>query len=117
MVTDRVEVIIAALEELKAREISICPVAELSSWFDTMIIAGATSNRHAVALAEKTMAQLKDMGMKVQGVEGLETGEWILLDTGSVIVHIMLPAVRQLYSLEQLWQVDFASAKQTTNEN
>ena len=99
-----------ALDDLKALNIATYRVEQITSWFDAMIIAGATSKRHAQALAENTMASLRDRGVRAYGVEGMETGEWILLDYGSVVVHIMLPEARELYRLEQLWLPQFGSS-------
>ena len=99
-----------ALDDLKAQNIDTYRVEPLTSWFDAMIIAGATSKRHAQALAENTMASLRDLGLRAYGVEGMDTGEWILLDYGSVVVHIMLPEARELYRLEQLWLPQFGNS-------
>ena len=99
-----------ALADLKAQNVATYRVERITSWFDAMIIAGATSKRHAQALAENTIASLRKRGLRAYGVEGLETGEWILLDYGSVVVHIMLPEARELYRLEQLWLPQFGSS-------
>ena len=97
------------LDDLKAQDIDTYRVEQITSWFDAMIIASATSKRHAQALAENTMASLRDRGLRAYGVEGMDTGEWILLDYGSVVVHIMLAEARALYRLEQLWLPQFGS--------
>ena len=99
-----------ALEDLKAQNIDTYRVEQITSWFDAMIIVSATSKRHAQALAENTMASLRDHGLRAYGVEGMDTGEWILLDYGSVVVHIMLAEARELYRLEQLWLPQFGSS-------
>ena len=98
------------LTDLKAQNISTYRVERITSWFDAMIIVGATSKRQAQALAENTIARLRDQGVRVYSVEGLDSGEWILLDFASVIVHIMQPEARELYRLEQLWLPQFGSS-------
>ena len=98
------------LTDLKAQNISTYRVERITSWFDAMIIVGASSKRQAQALAENTIARLRDQGMRVYSVEGLDSGEWILLDFASVIVHIMQPEARELYRLEQLWLPQFGSS-------
>ena len=98
------------LTDLKAQNISTYRVERITSWFDAMIIVGASSKRQAQALAENTIARLRDQGVRVYSVEGLDSGEWILLDFASVIVHIMQPEVRELYRLEQLWLPQFGSS-------
>ena len=104
--------ILASLENLKARDLSVHQVEALTAWFDTIVVATATSKRHAQSLADKTIAALKDNGLNPLGVEGLEAGEWILIDSGATVVHIMLSANRELYRLEQLWQAELAEAEQ-----
>lgn len=95
--------VVDALEDIKARDIMVLDVAKMTSMTDCMILASADSNRQTRALANNVVVKLKEQGAEVQGVEGEENGEWILVDLGAVIVHIMQPAVREYYSLEQLW--------------
>lgn len=95
--------IIAALEEIKAKDIVTIDVREITSMTDTMIIASAESVRQTKALANNVVERLNELGKKPVGTEGEQTGEWILLDFGDAIVHIMQPAVRQYYDLEGLW--------------
>lgn len=95
--------VIAALEDIKAEDIEILDVSKLSSLFDTMIIASADSTRQVKALANNVVVKVKEIGGTVHGVEGEQTGEWVLVDLGDVVVHIMQPAVRAYYNLEQLW--------------
>lgn len=97
------QAVITALEDIKARDIVVMDVRKLTSMADYMIVASADSNRQTRALADNVQKKLKEAGANVQGVEGLETGEWVLVDLGSVIVHIMQPTVREYYNLEQLW--------------
>jgi len=94
---------IDALEEIKARDITVLDVRKFTSLFDYMIVASADSARQTKALANNVQEKLKAMGGRVQGVEGEQTGEWVLVDLGEIIVHVMQPAVRAYYNLEQLW--------------
>lgn len=95
--------VVSALEDIKAREITVLDVAHLTSLFECMIIASAESTRQTRALANNVQEKLKQAGATVYGVEGEQVGEWILVDLGDVIVHIMQPAVREYYNLEELW--------------
>lgn len=98
-----VDATVAALEDIKARDIVVLDVTALTSLFDRIIIASADSTRQTKALAGNVQEKLKAQGAKVYGVEGERTGEWILVDLGAVVVHIMQPAVREYYNLEELW--------------
>jgi ribosome-associated protein len=100
---------VAALEEVKAHDIEVLEVDEMTSLFDCMIIASAGSGRQARALANNVQEKVKATGGKVYSVEGEQTGDWVLVDLGDAVVHIMLPAVREYYNLEALW----AEAKKT----
>lgn len=93
----------AALEDIKGREIVVLNVKKMTSLFDTVVIASADSARQGKALSNHVQEKLKALGAKVYGVEGAQTGEWILVDLGGVIVHIMQPVIRQYYNLEELW--------------
>lgn len=94
---------IAALEDIKGKDIVVLNVTPMTSLFDRMIIASADSVRQTKALSNNVQQKLKALGAKIYGVEGEQSGEWILVDLGGVIVHIMQPAVREYYDLEQLW--------------
>jgi len=93
----------AALEDIKARDIVVLNVVKLTAMFDRVIIATGDSTRQVKALADNVQVKLKAAGAKVQGVEGERAAEWVLIDLGSVVVHVMLPAVRAHYKLEELW--------------
>lgn len=97
------QAVIAALEDIKARDIVVMDVRKLTSMTDYMIVASADSNRQTRALADNVQKKLKEAGAHVQGVEGEGSGEWVLVDLGSVVVHIMQPTIREYYNLEQLW--------------
>jgi ribosome-associated protein len=94
---------VTALEDIKARDITVLDVRKLTSLYDTMIIASAESNRQVKALANHVRDRLKQNGATIIGVEGEQTGEWVLVDAGEIVVHIMQPAVRAYYNLEELW--------------
>ncbi|OGA34066.1 MAG: ribosome silencing factor [Betaproteobacteria bacterium RIFCSPLOWO2_12_FULL_64_23] len=94
---------VAALEDIKARDIVVLKVAHLSPLFERMIIASADSTRQVKALADNVREKLKALGASVLSVEGEENGEWVLVDLGAVIVHVMQPSIRQYYNLEELW--------------
>jgi len=94
---------VTALEDIKARDITVFDVRKLTTLYDTLVIATAESNRQVKALAHHVRDKLKDAGATILGVEGEETGEWVLVDAGEIIVHIMQPAVRAHYNLEELW--------------
>ncbi|MCX7193268.1 MAG: ribosome silencing factor [Proteobacteria bacterium] len=95
--------VVAALEDIKATDITVIDTSKRSSLFDRMIIASATSTRQTKALADNVVVKLKEMGEEVYGREGEESGEWVLVDLGEVLVHIMQPATRAYYNLEELW--------------
>jgi ribosome-associated protein len=97
------QAVIDALEDVKAKDIQVLDVRHLSTLFDCMIIASGDSNRQVKALANNVQVKLKEQGATVYGTEGEQTGEWVLVDLGDVLVHVMQPAVRQYYNLEQLW--------------
>lgn len=94
---------VTALEDIKARDIIAIDVRRLTSLYDTLIIATAESARQVKALSEHVREALKKAGATIVGVEGEQTGEWVLVDGGEVVVHIMQPATRAYYNLEELW--------------
>ena len=97
------QAVVEALEEIKAADITVLDVRQLTSLFDYMIVASAGSTRQTKALANNVQDKLRKIGARVLGVEGEQTGEWVLVDLGEIIVHVMQPAVRAYYNLEQLW--------------
>ncbi|KHJ51070.1 ribosome silencing factor [Halomonas sp. C22] len=94
---------IEALEELKARDITQLDVSKLTEVTDLMLIASGTSTRHVAALAQNLVEKAKAAGLHPRGVEGGENADWVLVDLGDIVVHIMLPEARALYDLERLW--------------
>jgi ribosome-associated protein len=97
------EVAVAALEDIKARDIEVIDVRPQTSLYDTMVVASPDSNRQVKALANHVREKLKEAGAPILGVEGESVGEWILVDAGDIVVHVMQPAVRAYYNLEELW--------------
>ena len=98
-----VNVAINALEEIKAHDIDVIDVSKLTSMFEYIIIASGDSTRQTKSLANNVQERVKSDGGKVYSVEGAQSGEWLLVDLGNVIVHIMLPIVREYYNLNALW--------------
>lgn len=92
-----------ALEDIKAKDIRILSVGHLTSLFERIIVATGDSNRQVKALARNVQDVMREAGVEIVGVEGEDSGEWVLVDMGSVVVHVMQPAVRAYYNLEELW--------------
>ena len=97
-----------ALGEMKAANIKVLDVHELTDVADTLVIASGNSDRHVRAIADRVVEEAKKSGFRPMGVEGERDGEWVLVDLQDVIVHIMLPRVREFYRLESLWDVSAA---------
>ncbi len=98
------KIVVAALEDIKARDIDVINTTKLSAMFDRIVIASADSTRQTKALARSVHDKVTDAGGEVLSIEGADSGEWVLVDLGSIVVHIMQPAVRSYYNLEELWQ-------------
>jgi ribosome-associated protein len=96
-------IVIEALDDIKAHDIQAIDVRKVTSIFDWIIVASADSARQTKALARHVRERLREGGSSIVGVEGEETGEWVLVDAGDVVVHVMQPEVRSYYSLEELW--------------
>lgn len=97
------QTVIDALEDIKAKDIVVIDVSRMGTLFDTLIIASGDSNRQTRALANSVREKVKEAGHDILGTEGEQEGEWVVVDLGETVVHIMVPAVRQYYNLEQLW--------------
>lgn len=104
--------IIEALENLKGKNIVSLDVSQLTDVTDTLIIVSGTSNRHSRSLAENLMLETKNAGFRALGVEGLETGDWVLVDFGDTVVHVMQQEARDYYELEKLWSMTPANREQ-----
>ena len=103
-----VDVVEGALDEMKAVNVKVLAVNKLTDITDTMIIASGNSDRHVRSIADRVVEHAKKAGFRPMGVEGERDGEWVLVDLQDVIVHIMLPKVREFYRLESLWDVSAA---------
>jgi ribosome-associated protein len=95
--------VVDALEDIKGRDIQVFNTARLPSMFERVVIASGDSNRQVKALADHVQERIKELGGRVYGVEGQRGGEWVLVDLGDVVVHIMHPTVREFYNLEEIW--------------
>ena len=102
-------VVVAALSDMKALEIKVLDVRGLTDIADTMIIASGTSDRHVRSVAQRVVEKTKQAGFRPHGVEGQQDSDWVLIDLHDMIVHVMLPRVREFYGLEKLW--DMTAAK------
>ena len=96
---------LAALEDMKAVDVRIIDVRDLTTITDVMVIAGGTSTRHVKAIADNVALEAKRHGVTALGVEGDKGAEWILVDLADVVVHVMMPEIRAFYALEKLWSV------------
>ncbi len=97
------KLVISALEDIKAHDIQAIDVRRITPIFDWIILASADSSRQTKALARHVRDSLKDAGSSIVGTEGEESGDWILVDAGDIVAHVMQPAVRDYYNLEELW--------------
>jgi ribosome-associated protein len=107
------EVVTAALDDLKAQNVAVLDVSDLTDVTDTIVIASGTSDRHVKSLAGRVVERAKEAGFRSLGIEGEREGEWVLVDLQDVIVHVMLPRIREFYALEKLWDVRSAGRTAT----
>jgi ribosome silencing factor RsfS/YbeB/iojap len=98
-------VIMGALDDMKALEVRVLDVRGLTDIADYMVIASGTSDRHVRSVAQRVVEKTKEAGYRPHGCEGLKDGDWVLIDLHEMIVHIMLPRVREFYGLEKLWDM------------
>ncbi|MES2932409.1 MAG: ribosome silencing factor [Pseudomonadota bacterium] len=109
--------VIDALEDVKAQDILLFDTVHLTSLFDRIVVASGTSNRQTKALAASVRDKVKENGGDIIGMEGEDTGEWVLVDLGDMIVHIMQPAIRAYYRLEEIWgdkEIKIGAAKRVS---
>ncbi len=109
------DLVINSLEELKADNICVLDVQNKTSVTDFMIIASGTSTRHVRSIAENLVTTIKSQGLKSLGVEGDDVSDWVLVDLGEIVVHVMLPSARTFYDLEGFWR-DGPDASQSMAE-
>jgi ribosome-associated protein len=98
-------VVIDALADMKALEVKVLDVRGLTDIADFMVIASGTSDRHVRSVAQRVVEKTKEAGFRPHGVEGQQDSEWVLIDLNEMIVHVMLPRVREFYGLEKLWDI------------
>ena len=103
--TDILAVALEALDDLKANDVRTLDVRKITSIADYMVVASGRSDRHVRSLDDSVVMQAKKHGVQPLGVEGEQEGEWVLVDLGDVIVHVMQPRTREFYSLEKLWDI------------
>jgi ribosome-associated protein len=104
------KIVVDALEELKAQDLAILDVRGIASFTDLMVVASGTSTRQVKALADKVIEKCRSVGVRPLGVEGEREAEWVLVDLGDIVVHVMLPQTRDFYNLEKLWSVSDRTA-------
>ena len=107
-ITEYETLVVTALEDIKAKDILVIDTSRLTSLFERAIIATGDSNRQTRALARHVADKAREAGQEVLSIEGEGTGEWVLLDLGDIVVHLMQPAVRSYYNLEELWAASSA---------
>lgn len=105
------KIAVTALEDIKGRDIEVINTSKLSPLFDRIILATADSTRQVKALARNVHDKVKEAGGEIIGMEGEDAGEWVLVDLGRIVVHVMQPAVRSHYNLEELWRTTPKRAK------
>ena len=98
------KLVVAALEDMKAVNVKLLDVRGLTDITDTMIVASGTSDRHVRSIAERVIERAREAGRRPLGVEGTRDNEWVLVDLQDVLLHVMLPRVREFYAIEQLWE-------------
>ena len=109
------DLVVAALEEVKAQDIVRLDVKDMTTVTDYMVVASGTSSRHVKALADAVAEKSREAGHRPVGVEGEDGGEWILIDLQDTLVHVMLPRVREFYNLEKLWSLRPTDQAATTD--
>lgn len=107
------DIALAALEDLKAKDVQVLNVRSLTSITDYMIIASGTSTRHVKALSDSVVEKAKQAGCRPLSVEGEREAEWVLVDLADAVVHVMLPETREFYQLEKLWDAGETRARKT----
>ncbi|MEN9479996.1 MAG: hypothetical protein RLZZ298_1391 [Pseudomonadota bacterium] len=110
------KIAVAALEDIKGKNIEILNTAKISSMFDRVIICTGDSNRQVKALARNVLEKVREAGAEVISIEGEEGGEWVLVDLGDIVVHVMQASVRQYYNLEELWQTTPAQRRKAVEQ-
>jgi len=102
-IEEKTKIVVSALEDIKASDITVINTGKISPLFECMIVASGQSNRQTKAAADNVVKKLQELGEEVLSTEGEKSGEWVLIDLGDMLVHVMQPAVRAYYNLEELW--------------
>ena len=110
------KIVVSALEDMKGVDIEVLNTSKLTPLFERMVIASATSSRHAKSLAQNVQDKVREAGAGVVSVEGGDSGEWVLVDLGDIIVHVMVPAMRAYYKLEELWKASPSGKRVKTEQ-
>jgi ribosome-associated protein len=105
------KLVLAALDDMKAVNVKLLDVRGLTDITDAMIVASGNSDRHVRAIAERVLEKAREAGRRPLGVEGTRDNEWVLVDLQDVLVHVMLPRVREFYAIEQLWEAPVAATR------
>ncbi|MDR1994184.1 ribosome silencing factor [Azonexus sp.] len=110
------KIVVNALEDIKGKDIEVINTAKLTSLFERLVIATGDSNRQVKALARNVQDKVREAGAEVLSTEGEEAGEWVLVDLGDIVVHVMQPGVRLYYNLEELWQTTPAQRRKVAEQ-
>jgi len=102
-------IVTAALEDMKAVNVKVMDVRGLTDIADVMVVASGNSDRHVRSIADRVVEKAKEAGFRPLGIEGAREGEWVLVDLHDIILHVMVPRVREFYSLERMWETDAAN--------
>ena len=99
------ELVVESLDDMKAKDVTVLDVRGITTITDYMVVCSGTSDRHVKSIASNLIDDAREQGIRPNGIEGEDDGEWVLVDLGDLIVHIMLPKIRDFYNLERLWDV------------
>ena len=105
-----------SIDDIKGQDVTVLDVTELSDVMDTLIIVTGTSNRHVKSIANNVLEDAKKQGHRPIGVEGMDGGEWVLVDYGDIVLHVMQQATRDFYALEKLWSMEPSSRQQQSED-
>lgn len=106
-----------AVEDLKAFDVNVVDIKGRSSVTDVLLFASGRSDRQVKSIANNVISEAKKAGIQPLGVEGLDTGDWVLVDLGDLVVHVMLPQVRDYYGIERIWEVDAAEGSENKGDS
>ena len=110
------KIVVSALEDIKGKDIEVINTTKLTSMFDRLIIATGDSNRQVKSLARNVQEKVREAGGEIVSTEGEDAGEWVLVDIGDIVVHVMQPSVRAYYNLEELWQLTPAQRRKAAEQ-